>query len=83
MILMIVLGEVSGELMNAAEVELPASENAKNAGKTVGRATCSDAPGGNRFRDVTAFRTTPKPRGERALYLRSEKRTQAFVRSVE
>jgi hypothetical protein len=66
-LLVIVLGEVSGELMNPAEVELPTRDHAKNAGKTTGRATCSDAPRGNRFGHVKALGTEGEHRGERVL----------------
>jgi hypothetical protein len=66
-LLVIVLGEVSGELMNPTEVELPARDHAKNAGKTTGRATCSDAPRGNRLGHVKALRTEGEHRGESVL----------------
>ena len=38
----IVLSQVRGELVKPTEVELSARDHAKNAGKTTGRATCSD-----------------------------------------
>jgi len=63
----IILGEVSGKLMNAAEVELSACDHAKNAGKTTGRAACSDALGRNCLRHVKALRTKREHRGERVL----------------
>jgi hypothetical protein len=61
---MILIGEVPRQLMNPAEVELSARDHAKNAGKTTGRATCSDAPRGNRFRHVKALRAEGEHRGK-------------------
>ncbi len=64
-ILVILLSELSGELMKAAEVELPTRDHAKNAGKIVGRTACPDALGRNCFRHVKPPRTERKHRGER------------------
>jgi hypothetical protein len=66
-LLVIVLCKVSRELMNAAQMKLPTCDHAINAGKTTGRATCSDAPRRDRFRHVKALRTEGKHRGERML----------------
>jgi hypothetical protein len=66
-LLVILLREMASKLMNAAEVQLPTCDHAKNTGKTTGRATCSDAPRRDRFRHVKALRTEGKHRGERML----------------
>jgi mRNA-degrading endonuclease RelE of RelBE toxin-antitoxin system len=64
---MVLIGQVPGQLMNPAEVELPAPDHAQNAGKTTGRAACSDALRGNRLRHVKALCTESKHRRERML----------------
>jgi len=40
-LLVILIREVPRQLMNSTQVKLPTSDHVQNAGKTTGRATCS------------------------------------------
>jgi hypothetical protein len=66
-LLVIVLREVARQLVNPTQVDFPACDHAQNAGKTTGRATCSDAPRRNCFGHVKARRAESEHRGARVL----------------
>jgi hypothetical protein len=55
------------QLVNPAEVRLPSRDHAQNAGKTTGRATCSNSPRRHRFGHVKPLRTEREHRGVRVL----------------
>ena len=64
---MILISEVPRQLMNPTQMKLPARNHAQNAGKTTGRATCSNTPRRNRLRHAKACRAESEHRGARVL----------------
>jgi hypothetical protein len=66
-LLVILLSEMPRQLMNPAEMEFPTRNHARNAGKTTGRTTCSDASRRNRFRHMKTRRAESEHRGARVL----------------
>jgi hypothetical protein len=64
---MIPLGKVPRQLMNPTQMQLPAPDHPKNAGKTTGRTACPDTLGRNRLGHPKPLRTKRKHRRIRML----------------